>query len=147
MLTQKQEDFCVNYIKLRHSTNAAIAAGYSSRSAYEIGHQNLNKVEIKTRISELREVPAESAKMLVQEREERLSEIARANILEFKGDSEVIADVRFGDNINAIKELNKMDNIYNTGTQVYAPSITINVGTDRALELTERLLKGGLIKE
>ncbi len=26
-------------------------------------------------------------------------------------------------------------------------SITINVGTDRALELTERLLKGGLIKD
>lgn len=112
LLTQKQENFCLNYIKTSNATESAINAGYSIKTAQVIGSENLSKPMIIKRISELREPSVNSTKMQLAEREERLSEIARANILEFKGDSEIIADVKFGDNIRAIQELNKMDNIY-----------------------------------
>lgn len=43
MLTAKQQKFCDSYIATGNATQAAIAAGYSKRSAKQIGQQNLAK--------------------------------------------------------------------------------------------------------
>lgn len=46
-LTQKQQKFCDEYLIDLNATQAAIRAGYSKRTAYSIGSENLKKPEIK----------------------------------------------------------------------------------------------------
>jgi len=53
-LTEQQEQFCQHYVNLRHGTNAAKAAGYSEKSAYAQSTHLLKKVEINSRIFEIR---------------------------------------------------------------------------------------------
>lgn len=45
-MTEKQEKFADYFIELGNKTEAAIKAGYSRRSAGQIGHDNLKKPEI-----------------------------------------------------------------------------------------------------
>jgi phage terminase small subunit len=82
-LTQKQETFCVKYFELGNATEAAIQAGYNRKTAVVIASQNLTKLNIQTRLKELREEIKNAAVMNVQERQERLSEIARAKLTDF----------------------------------------------------------------
>lgn len=51
-LTEKQERFIDYYIELGNATEAAKKAGYSERTAYSIGNENLKKPEIKKQIEE-----------------------------------------------------------------------------------------------
>ena len=52
-LTPKQELFAQEYIIDLNATAAATRAGYSAKTAYSIGWDNLRKPEIQERISEL----------------------------------------------------------------------------------------------
>lgn len=54
-LTAKQKRFCEEYVIDCNATQAAIRAGYSERTAYSIGEQNLKKLEVKNYIEELAE--------------------------------------------------------------------------------------------
>lgn len=47
----KQKRFCEEYMIDLNATQAAIRAGYSKKTAYSIGHENLKKNHIKTHIS------------------------------------------------------------------------------------------------
>lgn len=59
-LTQRQKDFCEEYLRTRNATKAATAAGYSAKTAYSIGNENLKKPEISAYIkSRLDEINAE----------------------------------------------------------------------------------------
>ena len=49
-LTSKQERFVAEYLVDLNATQAAIRAGYSEKTAYAIGQQNLKKLEIQTAI-------------------------------------------------------------------------------------------------
>ena len=49
-LTAKQQRFCDEYLIDLNATQAAIRAGYSKRTAYSIGIENLKKPEIKNYI-------------------------------------------------------------------------------------------------
>lgn len=60
-LTTKQEMFCKEYLIDLNATQAAIRAGYSEKTAQEQGSQNLSKLIIQDRLTELK-----------AEREERL---------------------------------------------------------------------------
>jgi phage terminase small subunit len=51
-LTTKQEAFCKEYLIDLNATQAAIRAGYSEKTAYSIGNENLSKPEIAERIQE-----------------------------------------------------------------------------------------------
>ena len=57
-LTEKQRRFADEYIRLGEITQAAINAGYSTKTAYAIGNENLSKPIIKSyidkRLEELR---------------------------------------------------------------------------------------------
>lgn len=53
-LTDKMEVFCKEYIIDLNATQAAIRAGYSKKTAKEIGAENLSKPIIQERISELK---------------------------------------------------------------------------------------------
>lgn len=54
-LTDKQKIFCREYIVDLNATQAAIRAGYSEKTAKDIGCQNLAKLNIQTEIAELME--------------------------------------------------------------------------------------------
>lgn len=45
-MTEKQKIFCDEYLIDLNATQAAIRAGYSKKTAYAIGNENLNKPEI-----------------------------------------------------------------------------------------------------
>lgn len=45
-LTEKQQRFVDEYMKDGNATQAAIRAGYSEKTAYQIGHENLRKHDI-----------------------------------------------------------------------------------------------------
>jgi phage terminase small subunit len=45
-LTPKQQSFCEEYLIDKNATQAAIRAGYSEKTAYSIGNENLSKPEI-----------------------------------------------------------------------------------------------------
>jgi phage terminase small subunit len=73
-LTAKEEAFCKEYVIDWNATRAAIHAGYSKRTARTIASQNLSKLNIRERITEL-----EKAKGMAREEViARLSDQARA---------------------------------------------------------------------
>ncbi len=54
-LTEKQKRFCDEYLIDLNATQAAIRAGYSEKTAFAIGSENLRKPLIKERIEKRRE--------------------------------------------------------------------------------------------
>lgn len=54
-LTLRQERFVAEYLIDLNATEAAIRAGYSPKTAYSIGHENLNKPEIAALIAQKQE--------------------------------------------------------------------------------------------
>ena len=54
-LTDKQEMFCLEYLKDLNGTQAAIRAGYSEDSARQIATENLSKPSIENRLQQLME--------------------------------------------------------------------------------------------
>ena len=70
-LTPKQQRFVEEYLVDLNATQAAIRAGYSGKSAYAIGHQNLKKHEIQaaleTAIAERAERTAVTADRVIHE--------------------------------------------------------------------------------
>jgi len=71
-LTNKQDKFVTEYLKDYNATQAALRAGYSPKTAYSIGAENLKKPEI---IEAVRQKTMDSAEVLVN-----LTDIARGNI-------------------------------------------------------------------
>lgn len=61
-LTAKQKRFCEEYIVDCNATQAAIRAGYSQKTARQIGQNLLTKVDIQNHISDLREQIGQTAK-------------------------------------------------------------------------------------
>ena len=51
-MTPKQQRFIEEYLIDLNATQAAIRAGYSAKTAYSIGQQNLNKIEIASALKE-----------------------------------------------------------------------------------------------
>lgn len=52
-MTPKQEKFCLFFAESGNATDAALRAGYSEKTAYSIGAENLKKPEIQNRLKEL----------------------------------------------------------------------------------------------
>ena len=62
-LTDKQERFCYEYVLHLNATKAAINAGYSEKTAYSIGFENLTKPEIQERIRRMQDNLSETAEL------------------------------------------------------------------------------------
>ena len=58
-LTDKQQCFVEEYLKDLNATRAAIDAGYSKKTAYSVGHENLKKPEIQKAIQEAQQKRSE----------------------------------------------------------------------------------------
>lgn len=79
VLRAKQRAFAIEYVVDFNATQAAIRAGYSAKSAYSIGSENLRKPEIKAEIERY----LEERKMLSDEVLVRLAEHGRADMADF----------------------------------------------------------------
>lgn len=75
-LNIKQEKFCIEFCKDFNATAAARRSGYSEKTAYNIGWENVRKPEIKARIAEL----LKELSMKPEEIKKRLSDIARGDM-------------------------------------------------------------------
>lgn len=78
-LRAKQEAFIIEYLKCFNATQAAIAAGYSEKTAGSIGSENLKKPDISAAIREKLTENAISA----EEALSRLGEQARGTMADF----------------------------------------------------------------
>lgn len=78
-LTDKQEAFINEYLKCWNATKAAIAAGYSEKTARSIGSENLTKPDILERIeSRKKELTMSADEVLI-----RLSDHGRGDMSDF----------------------------------------------------------------
>ncbi len=106
-MTDRQEKFCLEYVRCGNATEAYRSAGYNPKSAHAAevrGSALLRNVEVKAKIAELRGQLEDEKIMDAKARRERLTEIA-------KGKSPIVA-------IKAIDVLNKMDGVYINKTQL-----------------------------
>ncbi len=78
-LTPRQERFVEIYVRLLNATKAAIEAGYSRRTAEDIGRQLLRKTPVASAIAEKRAVLSERAEIDAAEVLRHWAEIARAD--------------------------------------------------------------------
>jgi phage terminase small subunit len=78
-LTDKQEKFCNEYMIDLNATQAAIRSGYSEKTAKEIGCENLTKLNINTRIIELKKKVQEKTDVSIEWVVNKLKEVAEEN--------------------------------------------------------------------
>lgn len=78
-LTAKQEMFCYEYVKDFNATAAAVRAGYSEKTAYNIGWENVRKRDVQSKIDEL----TKGKIMLPDEIQKRMTDIARTRLNDF----------------------------------------------------------------
>ena len=97
-LTDKQEKFVQEYLLDLNATQAAIRAGYSKKTAKEIGCENLTKPNISKRIQEYQKQQKEKFSVSFEQKQKWLSEIVAMEM----GNTSSTA-------VSAIKELNLMD--------------------------------------
>lgn len=81
-LTEKQKAFCNEYLIDLNATQAAIRAGYSEKTAYCIGHENLKKPEIQEYMQELMNARQSEKVASQQEVLETLTAVLRREVKE-----------------------------------------------------------------
>ena len=82
-LTAKQERFCQEYLIDLNCTQAAIRAGYSIKTAGQIGEQNYKKLEIQKRIQELQAKREKRTEITADKVLKELATIGFANVTDF----------------------------------------------------------------
>ena len=90
-MTKKQKLFCDEYLIDLNATQAAIRAGYSKKTAYSIGNENLTKPEIKKYIDDRM---AEKETALIADQNEVLKYLTK--VLRGESQSSVLARNEMG---------------------------------------------------
>ena len=101
-MTEKQKRFCDEYLMDGNATQAAIRAGYSKRTAVDIGHENLTKPNIKKYIDERLEQIQSEKIASVQEVLEYITSVIRG-----EAESEIIVTVGTGQGCSEVIRLMK----------------------------------------
>ena len=128
-MTPKQKRFCLEYANSGNATESAIKAGYSKKTAYSIGQENLKKPELQKFLQDLAEQMASQKIATAKEMQEVLTSIIRQEldeeviVVEGCGDgiSEAVTKTKkpsTRDAIKAIETLAKMQGIFDTKTNV-----------------------------
>lgn len=85
-LTAKQEMFCLEYLIDLNATQAAIRAGYSEKTAQQVGSENLSKPVINQYISTLKAERSDSVAVDAKYVLNRLVEIDKLDVLDILDD-------------------------------------------------------------
>lgn len=101
-LTPKQKRFCDEYLIDMNTTQAAIRAGYSKKTAYAIGQENLKKPRIKEYIQKRL---AEKEAALVADQNEVLQYLT--SVLRGETQSEIVVVEGTGDGCSAARTMQK----------------------------------------
>lgn len=99
-MTPKQKRFCDEYLIDLNATQAAIRAGYSKKTAYSIGVENLNKPDLKKYIEKRM---AEKESELIADQDEVLRYLTA--VIRDRTDSETVVVVGCGDGISEARTL------------------------------------------
>ena len=102
MLTEKQKRFCDEYLIDLNATQSAIRAGYSEKTAYAIGNENLKKTEVKKYIEERMK---QKDKSLIADQDEVLRYLTA--VLRGESVSEEIVVEGIGDGNSRAKKIQK----------------------------------------
>ena len=78
-LTEKQNQFILEYMKDLNATQAAIRAGYSKKTAKVIGHENLTKPYIAERLKKEMDKRSERVKMTADDVLREIIELMQRN--------------------------------------------------------------------
>ena len=101
-MTEKQKRFCDEYLIDLNATQAAIRAGYSERTAYSIGTENLRKPEISAYINSRME---EKNKELIADQDEVLKYLT--SVMRGESTSEEIVVEGTGDGCSIARAIEK----------------------------------------
>lgn len=82
-LTSKQSCFCLEYMVDLNATKAAIRAGYSERSARQIGQENLSKHDIQEEIQTLLRKKTKDREITIERVIDELAAIAFFKVSDF----------------------------------------------------------------
>ncbi len=127
-MNPKQKIFCDEYLIRLNATDAAIKAGYSKKTAYSIGEENLRKPELKEYI-EKRKIDRENRTEITQDRV--LKEIARIAFLDPR---------KFFDEDGKLKKIIELDDDTAAALAGFdISSLMKGNGEDAILEFTKKL--------
>ena len=93
-LTPKQQRFVEEYLIDLNATQAAIRAGYSEKTAYSVGHENLKKPEIQKAIQEAQSKRTEQTQIDSAYVLKRLIEIDQMDVLDIMDDDGNVKPLR-----------------------------------------------------
>lgn len=93
-LTAKQQRFCEEYLVDFNATQAAIRAGYSMKTAYAIGEQNLRKLEIQKTIQSLQSTLSTKTEITREKVVAEYARIAFGDIREFFDDNSRLKPIK-----------------------------------------------------
>ena len=101
-MTEKQKRFCDEYLIDLNATQAAIRAGYSARTAKQIGNENLSKPDLKNYIDERM---AEKEKELIADQDEVLRYLT--SVLRGESKAEIVVVENCGDGVSEARAMKK----------------------------------------
>jgi phage terminase small subunit len=127
-MTERQGRFVVEYLKDGNATQAARRAGFSHKTAGQIGNRLLKDVQVKRAISEAREPALENAQMTM---EGHLAELERLRELSKKA-GQMSAAIAAETNRGKV-----------AGYYVERQEISGNAGGPVAVEVVRRIVRAG----
>ena len=131
-MTERQKRFVDNYIATGNATQAARQAGYSSKTARQIGNENLTKLDISQAVEERLDSMASEKISETQELLERLTSILRGEeteIIVTPSGKKFSIPARISDRLKAIEFLLKIRGMFKEKVDVKLDGAQLFVDT------------------
>ena len=134
-MTEKQKRFCDFYIETGNATQAAIKAGYSEKTAKQIGQENLTKPDLRAyideRLAELKnERTADAQEVLEYLTAVMRGEYKEATLIGEGEGAQAVVDIDVGakDRLKAAELLGKRHALFTDKVDLQTGDIVIKVG-------------------
>ena len=134
-MTEKQKRFCDFYIETGNAKEAAIRAGYSEKTAKQIGQENLTKPDLRAyideRLAELKnERTADAQEVLEYLRAVMRGEYKEATLIGVGEGAQAVVDIDVGakDRLKAAELLGKRHALFTDKVDLQTGDIVIKVG-------------------
>ncbi|HBE2214331.1 TPA: terminase small subunit [Enterococcus faecalis] len=134
-MTEKQKRFCDFYIETGNAKEAAIRAGYSEKTAKQIGQENLTKPDLRAyideRLAELKnEQTADAQEVLEYLTAVMRGEYKEATLIGVGEGAQAVVDIDVGakDRLKAAELLGKRHALFTDKVDLQTGDIVIKVG-------------------